>query len=851
MKKKQQDEYQLKFDTLLSTLSTDFININSDNFEDTIHLWMKEIALTLDTEIAVLFRRNNKGSLYISDFWRKEDKTEPVLYDPAEAFPYLTTAVLEGKLIIASSYKDLPEEAEIDKQNLKKMGTSSFLFFPLGTDKHVLGSFLFAYKSKIVSWDEVFVKKLRFIIHIFSSIIKKEQDNKQLEERVQYESLLANLSKDFVSIKHSEITEKITYWLHEAAATLGADRALVFKLDKHDKFYISTSWNSKDGKNVVPYDPEKLFPWMNTQLRNHRTIIIANPSAFPKEAFVDRENLSVIGAVSVLVLPIIVEDELLGALAFSSITPQFNLTTELVQRFEIISQTFASAILRYKTEKKLAEEKERLSVTLESIGDGVITTDIFGKITLLNSIAEKLTSWKSEDAKGKSISEIFHIIDERSGKLQDCPVEQVLKTREIVTLVNHTQLVGKTGIRTPVADSAAPIKDSDGKMLGVILVFRDVKLEKQRDEDILKLKKLESMGILAGGIAHDFNNILTGILGNINLASISQSEPKEVIRYLNNASGGCKKAASLTHKLLTFSKGGAPVKENASIGEIITESIEFILHGSKIKAECIIPEDLWTSKVDKDQINQVIQNLTLNSIESMKNGGIFTVKCKNKVLSSSHPHSGDYIEIKIKDTGSGIDKKNMDKIFDPYFSTKETGSGLGLAITHSIIHKHNGFINVQSNQGEGTEFSLYLPAEKNISLKPKLNSNQNTISNKNHYSILILDDEEMIRNILELSLKKMGHNVVSSRDGKDTVKIYKEKHFDLVILDITIPGGTGGIETLKQLKIIDPKVIAIISSGYAESPVISNYKTYGFSGSLTKPYLFDELKTIINQVMAT
>lgn len=849
--KKQQNENQIKFDTLLSTLSTDFMNIDDKNFEDTIHLWMKEIALTLDAEIAVLFRRNNRGSLYISDFWRKEDKTEPILYDPEEAFPYLTSAVLNGQVFSATSYKDLPEEAVIDKRNLQKMGTSSFLFFPLGTDQHILGSFLFAYKSKIVSWDKVFIKKLRFIIHIFSSIIKKEQDKKQLEDRVQYESLLANLSRDFVSIKHSEIADKITYWLHKAAEVLGSDRALVFKLDKNNKFYISTTWKSEEGKNIIPYDPEELFPWMNSQLRMNKAVIIPDMSSFPEDARVDRENMSVIGAVSVLVLPIVVEDKLLGALAFSSTTPQFNLTPELVQRFQIISQTFASAILRYKTEIKLAEEKERLSVTLESIGDGVITTDTLGRITLLNNIAEKFTSWKSEDAKGKLISEVFNIIDERSGKQQECPVDIVLKSRKIVTLLNHTILISKTGFKTPIADSAAPIKDSEGVLLGVILVFRDITLEKQRESDILKLKKLESVGILAGGIAHDFNNILTGILGNIDLAALGNSKPKELKKYLNNASKGCKRAASLTQKLLTFSKGGAPVKENASIGEIITESIEFILHGSKIKAECIIPENLWTSKVDKDQINQVIQNLTLNSIESMENGGIFTVSCKNKSFSTNHPHSGNYIEINIKDTGIGIDSENIDKIFDPYFSTKENGSGLGLAITHSIIHKHNGFIDVKSNKGEGTEFSLYLPADENIRLKPDLIAEQENISKKNSYSILILDDEEMIRNILELLLKKMGHKVVCSSNGEETIDKFKKEKFNLVILDITVPGGMGGIETIKQLKTIDPDVRAIVSSGYASSPVISDYTTYGFYGSLTKPYLFDELKTIIDKVMTT
>ncbi|MDA3938738.1 MAG: response regulator [Spirochaetia bacterium] len=847
----QQYENQLKFDTLLSTLSTDFNNIHGDNFEKTIHFWMEKIALTLDAEIAVLFRREDNRDLYISDFWRKETITEPVIYNPAEAFPYLTSAVLRGELIEASSYNDLPEDAKTDRQNLQKMGTSSFLFFPIGTKENILGSFLFAYKTKIVSWDTIFIKKLRFIIQIFSSILKKEQDKKQLEERVQYESLLANLSRDFVSIKPSEISDKITYWLHKAAETLGSNRALVFKLDRNNKFYISTAWKSEEGKDIVPYDPEILFPWMNDQLRNSKAIIIPDISAFPKEASVDRKNMSVIGAVSVLVLPIIVEDELLGALAFSSTTPQFKLTTELVQRFQIISQTFASAILRYKIETKFAEERERLSVTLESIGDGVITTDIFGKITLLNNIAEKLTAWKLEDAKGKSISEIFHIIDERTRGIQECPVDKVLKTKKIVTILNHTLLIGKNGKKTPIADSAAPIKDSEGNILGVILVFRDVTLEKQREADILKLKKLDSVGVLAGGIAHDFNNILTGILGNINLAEICKSEPEEVSRYLNNAAKGCKRAASLTQKLLTFSKGGTPVKENASIGEIVKESIEFTIHGSKVKAECSIPEDLWTSEVDIDQINQVIQNLTLNSIESMTDGGIFTVICKNKTFYTNHPHKGEYIEIKIKDTGSGISNENIDKIIDPYFTTKETGSGLGLAITYSIIHKHDGFIEVQSIKGEGTEFTLYLPANKNTILVTKPEGKQNNLTIQEKYSILILDDEDMIRNLLKLSLEKMGHNVVSSSNGKETIEKYKNENFDLIILDITIPGGLGGVETIKELKNINPNVKAIVSSGYTSSPVISDYKSYGFSGTLTKPYLIDELKTIIDEVMTT
>ncbi|MCK5198089.1 MAG: response regulator [Spirochaetales bacterium] len=682
---KQEYESQIKFETLIAALSTDFITGNDLDSKETIHHWMAEIAVTLDAEVSVLFLRHPNGDLFISDFWRKEDLNEPVLYDPAESFPYLTATVLRGEMVAVSSYNELPEEAEIDKQNLQKMGTSSFIFFPLGTDSHVLGSFLFAYKTKIVSWDKIFIQKLRFIIKIFSSVIKTEQEKKQLEERIQIE-------------------------------------------------------------------------------------------------------------------------------------------------------------------KDLAEERERLSVTLKSIGDGVITTDILGNITLLNDIAEKLTGWTLTEAKGRPINQIFNIINEHTGEIQNSPVEKVIKTAAMVTLSNHTLLIDKKGNRIPIADSGAPIKDSDGNILGVVLVFRDVTLEKKRDADILKLKKLESVGILAGGIAHDFNNILTGILGNIELAALSKSYPEEFSRYLNNASKGCHRAASLTQKLLTFSKGGAPVKENASIGEIVKESIEFILHGSNIKAEWSIPEKLWTTEVDKHQINQVIQNLILNSMESMPDGGVISASCDNITFKENHPRHGSYIMVKIKDTGTGISKDNIDKIFDPYFTTKETGSGLGLAVTHSIVHKHAGFIDVHSEHGKGTIFSIHLPVTGNQ--KPGRNLRKETLVNseKHSYSILVMDDEEMIRNILEIMLNKLGHTVITVTNGRQAIEKYKKLNIDLAILDITIPGGMGGIETMKQLKLINPKIKTIISSGYANSPVMSDYKSYGFSESLTKPYLMTELKTTIERV---
>ncbi len=244
-----------------------------------------------------------------------------------------------------------------------------------------------------------------------------------------------------------------------------------------------------------------------------------------------------------------------------------------------------------------------------------------GNITLLNSVAEELTGWDQKEAEGKPVTEVFRIIDEATGKERQSPVEKVLKTASIVNLANHTLLVDKEGTKKVIADSGAPIKDAKGEIIGVVLVFRDITLESKREADILKLKKLESIGVLAGGIAHDFNNILTGIMGNINLAVMNRENSNDAQEYLMKSLKGCDRAASLTHKLLTFSKGGAPVKENASIDEIVTESIDFVLHGSSIKTETFIQEGLWIPEVDRNQISQVIQNIIMNSVESMPRGG--------------------------------------------------------------------------------------------------------------------------------------------------------------------------------------------------------------------------------------
>ncbi|RKX90571.1 MAG: hypothetical protein DRP59_09660 [Spirochaetes bacterium] len=303
--------------------------------------------------------------------------------------------------------------------------------------------------------------------------------------------------------------------------------------------------------------------------------------------------------------------------------------------------------------------------------------------------------------------------------------------------------------------------------------------------------------------------------------------------------------------MLTFSKGGVPVKENASIGEIITESTDFILHGSSINTNVSIPDNLWETKVDREQISQVIQNLILNSMEAMPSGGTISISCKNLITIGNDQREHRYIQIKIKDSGTGIKQESLNRIFDPYYSTKATGSGLGLAVTFSIINKHDGFIEVESEPGKGTEFFIHLPVCESIEKEITGNDRKQTAYSKISCTILVMDDEKSIRKLLTSMLTSLKHSVTAVENGKEAVEAYKKNKFDLVILDITIPGGMGGLETIKELKKINPNVRAIVSSGYANSPVLARYTDYGFSGALAKPFHADDLKEIIEKVISS
>ncbi len=757
----------------------------------------------------------------------------------------------------------------------------------------------------------------------------------------------------------------------------------------------------------------------------------------------------------------------------------------------------------------LLDEREQLFVTIRSIGDGVITTDTSGRVELMNQAAEQLTGWRLEDAEGKHLPGVFHVVNSQTGDKVENPVDKVLESGKIIGLANHSMLISRNGTKYQIADSAAPIKDYTGKIKGVVLVFRDVTKEYRMREDLRqseknlrtvfeaaknvafvktdcndedakiiefspgaeqifgyakkevigrpvsilhlqedvkkfpeilkamnenktgfsgesilvkksgetfpalftthpvfsddgkmtaaievsvdismrkqaekelketrnllettlnaipdvigiqdkkhniirynaagydflnmsyeqvvgkkcyellgrdrpceicattlsyrsrkpekiekfekelnvwldcrtypvlnehgeivnivehlrditkqkhienelqKIEKLKSVGTLAGGIAHDFNNIMMGLFGNISLARGKLPKDHPAVKSLEEAEKSMNRAIRLTKQLLTFAKGGNPVKEDVGIGALVEEVVSFDLSGSNVKPVFNTAKDLWIAEVDKGQMQQVFSNLTINAGQAMPDGGHLLITLENADVSAELPpglKQGKYIKVTVQDEGTGIDPKHLNRIFDPYFSTKQAGSGLGLATVFSIIKKHGGHITADSKLGNGATFTLYLPASESRQFHEAEPPAAAIPAIEQKPRILIMDDEEVVLSVTTEMLEKFGFAAETASDGKQAIEMYKQsmeagEPFSLVIMDLTIPGGIGGKEAIKNLMAIDPDAGVIVSSGYATDPVMADYGDYGFKGRLMKPFNMKELIKEVTRVI--
>jgi PAS domain S-box-containing protein len=396
------------------------------------------------------------------------------------------------------------------------------------------------------------------------------------------------------------------------------------------------------------------------------------------------------------------------------------------------------------------------------------------------------------------------------------------------------------------------IRNADGIVSKQAMIM-DITDRRNMEEDLLKAKKLESIGLLAGGIAHDFNNLLVGMLSNIELAKMKVITDGSAYDRLTEAEQAAYRAKDLTLQILTFAKGGAPVKTTLALGNIVMESVMLSLRGSNVKPDFRIPDDLWPVEADEGQLSQVINNVAMNAEQAMPDGGTITIICENVVLGPSKVTSltaGKYVKVMIEDRGIGIAREHLSRIFDPYFTTKQKGSGLGLATAYSIIKKHCGMIVVESELGKGSRLQIYLPASEKKVKSPI----RNDALSRGCGRILIMDDDEIVCESSRRVLEEFGYDVVLACDGAEAIDVYQKAKnagipFDAVIMDLTVPGGLGGKETIRRMLEIDPGAKVIVSSGYSNDPVLAEYRDHGFKGVVTKPYRIKDLSDTVYSVI--
>lgn len=523
-----------------------------------------------------------------------------------------------------------------------------------------------------------------------------------------------------------------------------------------------------------------------------------------------------------------------------------------LNRVELVAGTYVLAIVqdiswRKEAEASLRESEERFRNLAEMLPEAVFETDGELMITYANRKALKLFGYTEE-----SLDYGLHVLDLIVPEDRETARDNVaMRIQGKKKAAARYQALKKDGTVFPVlVHSNVIIKD--GKVLGLRGVLVDLTEREQVEEEILKLRKLESVGVLAGGIAHDFNNLLTGIFGNIEMAKMFLSPEHKSRKFLKIAGQSMENATNLTKQLLTFAKGGEPVKEVLSIGQIIVETAHFSLRGSKVGLETHIAPDLLLVEADKGQLNQVITNLVINAQQAMPAGGTITITAENIEISGSR-----YVQIMVRDEGVGIAPQYLGKIFDPYFSTKQQGSGLGLASVHSIIVKHDGTIKAESVLNRGTTFIIQLPATE----KTDKETGEGLIESAEMLSgspvrILVMDDEEVVRKVLGAMLETMGHQVSFAVHGQEAIEKYRRAWddnlpYDLVVTDLTIPGGMGGQEAAEKILQIDAQATIIVSSGYSTDPIMAHFEDYGFKGRVGKPYHFAELQAVIRQLLTS
>jgi len=515
------------------------------------------------------------------------------------------------------------------------------------------------------------------------------------------------------------------------------------------------------------------------------------------------------------------------------------------------------------TQQQLQQARDEYQSLYNQAPNGYLTLDEHGIIRRHNATFANLLNRSGHDVCGTPLVNLIDPQDRelwlgRFSTFHKQPQGKNLNIR-INQPDNSLRWLRLTGSHEFRADT--PDEKNKRILVAASDITREVLAEEEKIQtelQLLQAEKLQSIGTLAGGIAHDFNNVLAALSGNISLARFKLGKEHIAEKYLTAAIESIQRATLLTNQLLTFSKGGAPVRKSLDLQGLIEEVVCFNLAGSAIKPEFTWGENLWSVLADYGQLEMVFGHLTTNAHQAMPDGGHLRIGAENLTLMENRIPGlppGSYVCIRFTDNGQGIAPEHLPRIFDPYFSPQKNGKGLGLATVYSIIKRHGGLIRVNSLPGQGTSFILHLPAAQDQAQGPAEQGADLEVYGKlENAHILLMDDEEPICRATGAMLEELGHRVVITRDGQAAIDAFCRAQeagtaFDLVIMDLTIPGGMGGKDAIKEILKIDARAQVLVSSGYADDPVMANHREYGFCGVIAKPYTFNTLATALGQAI--
>jgi len=511
------------------------------------------------------------------------------------------------------------------------------------------------------------------------------------------------------------------------------------------------------------------------------------------------------------------------------------------------------------TEETLRERETHYRLLTENASDVVWKVDGEYRFSYISPADERLRGYRADEVIGRQVFEWFDeegIATLTKLALQRQEVEQRGIKSGVVTFEARHRCKDGRWIWGEV--SSTPERNAEGTITGYYGITREITERKEHEKELLKIEKLESLGALAGGIAHDFNNILTGIMGNISFAQMFLDDSHKAYKPLAEAEKASVRAGELAYQLLTFARGGEPVKKLVSLSQLVNETVSFVLRGSNVKGCIEIPASIHAIEADEGQMNQVFHNIIINATQAMPEGGTLTVTARNETLTDENPMNlprGSYVRLSFADQGIGIQEDSLKRIFDPYFTTKSSGKGLGLASAHSIVKRHGGHIGVSSETGKGTIFTIHLPSTSESYLPYQNDSVAHTDADHSGGSILVMDDEKVIRDMITELLHFLGYTVTTCENGTEAIARYKAADgsgvpFSAVIMDLTIPGGMGGKDAAQQILAIDPKACMIVSSGYSDDPIMSDYRSFGFSGAIAKPYKMAEFGQLLSSILS-